>query len=42
VSRPLEVGAAAPDFDLPGFPGRVRSRDLRGAPLVLEFHRGTW
>jgi len=42
VSRPLELGARAPDFDLPGIPGRVDSVALRGAPLVVEFHRGTW
>jgi len=42
MSRPLEVGARAPDFDLPGIPGRVGTAALRGAPLVVEFHRGTW
>ncbi|HEX9428402.1 MAG TPA: hypothetical protein VGA64_11500 [Candidatus Polarisedimenticolia bacterium] len=42
MSRPLPVGARAPRIDLPGIPGPFDSRPLLGAPLVVEFIRGTW
>ena len=36
---PLEVGQAAPDFDLPAAGGgRVRLADFMGRPLVLYFY----
>ena len=42
--RILPVGAAAPEFELPDFSGRlVRSADLLAlGPLVVTFFRGRW
>ncbi|MHB8781349.1 MAG: hypothetical protein ACYC55_08195 [Candidatus Geothermincolia bacterium] len=43
-NRVLRVGDVAPTFDLPvAGTGRTRKlEDLRGAPLVIIFGRGTW
>lgn len=40
--RPLPVGSRAPRIDLPAVDGRFDSEGCRGAPLLVEFIRGTW
>ena len=40
--KPLPVGSPAPRIDRPAADGRFDSEACRGAPLVVEFIRGTW
>ncbi|WP_417465702.1 peroxiredoxin-like family protein [Kordiimonas sp.] len=44
VENALDVGAVAPEFELPAYGGGMRSLDgyLAKGPLVLTFYRGIW
>jgi len=40
--KPRAAGETAPAIELPGITTEVRTDRLKGAPLVIEFLRGTW
>lgn len=43
MSRPIEAGHTAPDFELPSTPDqKLRLRELRGRPVVIAFYPADW
>ena len=43
MSRPIEAGHAAPDFELPSTPDqKLRLSEFRGRPVVIAFYPADW